>query len=167
MSMTIEQVEEQIRTAVLSSGTYSRVVFHYPNAPRPELPYTTLRYVTSTPAVNDWEEFDMVDDINRVYGFRSLTFSVNCYGFNAWSECARLQGKLRTQQVREELRFSHGIAINEMTAITDLSSLIDDEYERRANFDIILNVNIEDGTSVDDVGYFDHIESEWDNKPST
>ena len=103
--------------------------------------------------------------MNRQYGFRDITFTINCFGDNARQEASILQGSLRKQSIRDSLRASFSASIMNLTPITDLTDLVDDEYEQRASFDILFNANLEDGSSADDTGYYDTVEYNWTNKP--
>lgn len=167
MTITSTSIEDAFRTGVLLAGSNTTVIFQFPNAPRPELPYTSIQYLAVTPEVNDWDVFDEGAEVNRTYGFRDVTMTINCFGDNARTEAQTLQGALRNQTVRDAMRTDIGISIMTMTGITDLTQLVDNAYEQRTSFDVTLNVNIEDGSTSDNTGFFDTVEEpiEWIDKP--
>jgi len=166
MSLLFTQIQDAVYNAILGAGENTRVIFFYPNAPRPQLPYTSIQTLSIGAVIDDWDEFNDIDNESNVYGMREIIFSVNAYGINADSEILRLQGKLQTQSVREVLRDKIGISIMSVGAPRDLSTLIDSGYEKRFSMDIVFNVNVEDGSTIDDTGYFDTVsEIVWTNQP--
>lgn len=167
MTITSTSIEDAFRTAVLLAGSNTNVIFQFPNAPRPTLPYSSIQYLAVSPEINDWEIFDEDDEVNRTFGFRDVTMTLNCFGDNARTEAQTLQGNLRKQTVRDAMRENIGISIMTMTGITDLTALVDNAYEQRTSFDVTLNVNIEDGSTEDNTGFFDTVVEpiEWIDKP--
>lgn len=166
MTISSESIENAIRSGVLLAGSNTRVIFQFPAGPRPVLPYSSIQYLAVTPETDDWNIFDQDDNLDKYYGFRHITMTVNCFGENARTESQTLQGNLRKQVVREAMREDIGLSILSLTGIQDLTTLIDNEYEQRTSFDVLMNVNIEDGSSSDDTGYFDTVEPvDWLNKP--
>ena len=165
MTASLTTLEDAIRSAVIDAGTNTNVIFHFPNAPRPAFPYTSIQYLGVGEEINDWDIFDTTDNVNKQYGFRDITFTINTYGDNARQEASQLQGSLRKQTIRDSLRSIFSASIMNMTPISDLTDLVDDEYEQRASFDILINANIEDGSSEDDTGYYDTVDYNWTNRP--
>jgi len=157
-------IQDAIRDAVLLAGSNDSVIFFRPNAPRPALPYTSIQYLSSVGEINDFEQFDKEDDLVKVFGNREVTYTLNCYGTNALDEANKLQGSLRTTTVRAKLAENVAIRIWRTESIRDLSSLIDSGFEERAVFDIVFNIPMEDGSTTQDLGYFDTVEYiEWAN----
>jgi len=153
----MEVIEDSIRMAVDQAGSNPEVIFFRPNAPRPPLPYTSIEFLTQSGEINDWEEFRSDTEMIHMFGYREFTYTINCYGDNAFDEANQIQGKIRTYSVRQTLMSLARITIWRMAPPRDLSQLIDSSYEKRASFDIVFNVPLEDGSTVDDVGYFDTV----------
>lgn len=166
MTVSMSTIRSELRTAVLSAGSNTNVIYFYPNGPRPEMPYTSIQHLSISGELNDWDIFDKVNDLNRMYGYRDIVFTINTYGAGAHSEAMMIQGNIRKQTIRDVLRETVQCSIIELSTITDLTSLVDSDFEERATFDLTLSVLVEDGSSTDDTGYFDTFETpEWTNKP--
>ena len=168
MTVSFTSVQDSFRTAVLSAGTNTNVIFFFPNGPQPQLPFTTIRTLSIGREVNDWDVFDKADNKNKIYGFRDVSFSINTYGQNALHEASILQGNLKKQSISEALRSTVSMCIRQLSGINDLTQLVDAEFQERASFDVFLNVNIEDGTTEEDLGYFNAVDPViWTDKPTT
>jgi predicted RNA binding protein with dsRBD fold (UPF0201 family) len=165
MTITSTSIEDAVRDGILLAGSNTNVIFNKPNAPRPSLPYTSIEYLTVSAEINDWDEFDIVENVNKHYGFREIVMTINCFGPNARNESQSIQGHLRNQTIRDTMRENIGISVLSFSAITDLTALIDSDYEERTSFDIIFNVNVEDGSTEDDTQFFDTITPVWSNQP--
>lgn len=164
MTLSNTVIQDAIRDAVVLAGSNTSVIFFRPNAPRPALPYTSIQYLSNVGEINDFEEFDQDDNMVKVFGNREVTYTLNCYGDNALDEANKLQGSLRTTLVREKLAENVAIRIWRLEQILDLSLLIDSGFEERAAFDIVFNIPMEDGSTEQDLGYFDNVEYiEWSN----
>lgn len=168
MTVPISDVEDNLRTAILAGGTNTRVVFVAPNAPRPELPYTMIEYLTAREAGNifDWTCFDQETQVNRLYGPRVLVFTIKCFGENSIDEANQLKAAFGYSQMPEALEANGlvSMALQDVGAVDYGYVLRDDTYEKQAFFDIILNVVLEDGTSTEDTGFFDTInDPSWSN----
>jgi hypothetical protein len=60
-----------------------------------------------------------------------------------------------------------GMSVMDMAVVSQGTILVDDEYEERASFDISIQVNLEDGSTEDNAGYFDTVQPiVWTNKPT-
>ena len=162
MTVSMTSIEDKIRDYLLDIGTNTRVIFHYPNAPRPELPYTSIHFLGQSGMINDNEVFDNDDDLVHFLGCREMLFSINCFGDNAFDEVNTIQGG---RQKLSGMAALNPHSVWSMTTTRDLSSLIGDEFEKRAQFDITFNVLLEDGSTTEDRGFFDTVGPvDWANK---
>lgn len=167
MTIKQEDIEDSVREALLLAGSNENVIFYFPNGPRPKFPYTSLYEVSRQEELNDWTEFDKTDNVNRIFGYREIVYQIDCYGQNSLQEAALLQGNLTKQSVRQKLREKVSISILTLGPPANTTTLVDDEFEQRAGFEITFNVNVEDGSSSDDTGYYDKVEPiEWVNEPT-
>ncbi len=167
MTLALTSVEDALRTAILSAGSNTRVIFYRPNASRPKLPYTSIEYLTESEVINDWDEFDLINDVNKILGYREELFTVNCYGSNGFEEARKIQGKITVQTIRDTIRDSISASILSVGGVRNITPLVDSGYEIRATFDINMLVNVEDGSTTDNTGYFNTVEPiEWTNEPA-
>lgn len=165
MTVNMQTIKTALRNAVLSTGANTEVIFYFPNAPRPALPYTTINDVSLEPEIDDWTEFDTTFDANKSYGYRNILFSINTYGDNAMDEANRIIGGIRNQLVRDQFRADCNGTLLATEAPTNLTELLDSSYEKRATFDIIVSALLEDGSTQENTGYFDQVVYDWTNKP--
>jgi hypothetical protein len=164
MTLSNTAIQDSIRSAVLAAGDNTSVIFYRPNAPRPELPYTSIQFLLNAGEIDDIEAFDQTDNMVKLFGNREVTYTLNFYGDNALDEANTVQGKIRTTTVRQILAENVSIRIWRMEQVRDLSLLMDSGFEERAAFDIVFNIPMEDGSTIQDLGYFDTVEPiEWSN----
>lgn len=131
------------------------VIYWQPNAPRPEVPYVTL-FLNNILAVNqDWASGESdANGVIEMKGDRTFTLSIQAYGGEPLTVLENIRSSLQKQTVLDTLRVN-GIAFFSSPAINDLSDLVDTQWERRGQMDVIFGVG-QDYT--DDPGYFDEIE---------
>jgi len=165
MTLLLQTVDDALRQSILSAGSNTNVIFYYPNAPRPEFPYTSIQSLSDGLEIEDWTDFDNNDDLNKTYGYRNLIYTLNFYGDNARQEASVVQGNIRKQSIRQQLRADANSSIRTTTVPLDLTQLVDSDFEKRFTLDITLNVPVENGTSVDDTGYYDKADVTWSNRP--
>lgn len=131
------------------------VIFWEPNAPRPEVPYVTL-FLSSIIALNqDWSspsanvsgEIDMKGD-------RSFTLQIQGYGNDPLTVLENIRTSLQKQTVLDNLRVG-GIVFYQSLTITDITELVDSQYEKRASLDVLMAIG---QTYTDEPGYFSEIE---------
>jgi len=131
------------------------VIFWEPNAPRPTIPYITL-FLSNIVAVNqDWSAPDA--DINGVIdmkGDRQFTLQIQGYGADPLTVLENIRTSLQKQTVLDTLR-ANGIAFYSSLAINDITDLVDSQFERRAQLDVLMGIA---QIYTDDPGYFDTME---------
>lgn len=159
MTLAIETIEPEIYACALLAGENQRVIFYYPNAPRPLKPYTSYMYRgMTTPQII--KIFDKDAEVYKLYSCNEVTYQVDCYSDNrtqALDEANRLIAGWIKQSTRWRLAENIPIGIWRTTDPVNTTTLIDSDYETRATFEIVFNISIEDGSSTDDVGYFDQV----------
>ena len=132
------------------------VIFWEPNAPRPLIPYITL-FLNSILAVNqDWtaNEADVLGEV-EMKGDRQFTLSIQAYGgTDPLTVLENIRSSLQKVSVLDTLR-TNGIVFYESLNISDISDLIDSQYEKRASMDILFAIG---QVYSDTTGYFDNIE---------
>ena len=131
------------------------VIFYEPNAPRPTVPYVTL-YLNSVVSVGqDWTEAE-ADSTGTVdmKGDRQFTLQVQGYGNDPLTVLENIRTSLQKQTVLDTLR-ANGIAFYQSLNIGDITELVDSQFERRAQLDILFGIA---QIYTDTPGYFDEIE---------
>lgn len=168
MSLNLDSVENVLREAVMAVTDLDNnsVVIHYPNAPRPALPYASLQYISSSENVGEWRKFNKVTHLVETYGSREVLYSLQFYGNGARQLSTKAQTGLQLQSIREGYVAS-GVpfSVLRIEKIDLDSTLLDSDYEERSILDIVLNVYIEDGSTEEDLGYFNTVDPNWTNKP--
>ena len=159
-------IEDAVRGAVLLAGLNERVIIKYPNGPRPELPYTSIYKLTGSKPIDDWEVLNTDTNLVETYGYREFIFQLDFYGDNALDEASRVQGRLFSQAVRQALQLNVPCSILDATPLNNTPVLLDADFEDRVTFDITLMVAQEDGSTTDDLGYFDTVNTVWTNEPT-
>lgn len=167
MSIAIATLENALYRVMLAAGSNTSVILERSNAPRPELPYTGIRFISGGTEQFDWSEFNKATNDTEWFGFRELTYAVNCYGDNAMDEAERLNSRLAWPRHRELLRSITSASILSKGIVRDLSVLMSEAFEKRASFELFLLANIEDGSSKETSSdYFDKVAPVvWTNKP--
>ena len=159
MTVSIGSIEDDLRTAIIQSGTNTEVIFVAPNAPRPEMPYTCIEYLLTQDHAFDYTHFDSDTDLNRNYGHRVMLFTITCYGDNALDEANALNARCTMPSFGLILKeaSTNSIAVANVSSVNYNYVMREDAYEKTADFDIILNVVLEDGSTTEDTGYFDEV----------
>lgn len=131
------------------------VIFWEPNAPRPTVPYITL-FLSSITAVNQDYSAPGADNLGNIAmsGDRQFTLEVQGYGNDPLTVLENIRSSLQKQTVLDTLRVS-GIVFYQSLTINDISDLVDSQYERRAQLDILMGIA---QVYSDNPGYFSTIE---------
>ena len=131
------------------------VIWWQPNAPRPTVPYITL-FLQSITAVNqDWTAPDAnASGVVDMKGDRNFTLQVQAYGSDPLTLLENIRTSLQKQTVLDTLR-ANGVAFYQSLTINDITDLIDSQFERRAQLDILFGIG---QVYTDNPGYFDEIE---------
>lgn len=131
------------------------VIFYEPNAPRPSVPYVTL-YLNSIVAVNqDWTADDADSaGVVDMKGDRQFTLQVQAYGGDPLTVLENIRTSLQKQTVLDTLR-ANGIAFYQSLNIADITELVDSQFERRGQLDILFGIA---QIYTDAPGYFNEIE---------
>lgn len=133
------------------------VIFYEPNAPRPTVPYVTLYLNTITAVNQDWSAPD-ADNAGSIdmKGDRQFTLQVQAYGNDPLTVLENIRTSLQKQTVLDTLR-ANGIVFYQSLTINDITELVDSQFERRAQLDILFGI----AQIYNDIpGYFSTIEVE-------
>ena len=133
------------------------VIFYYPNAPRPKSPYVSL-YVMNIITVNQdytYPNTSITGEI-QMKGDRQFTLQIQAYGNDPLTVVENLRTSLQKQSVLDTLR-SNGIVFYQALSVNDITNLIDSQYEKRAQLDVLMGIG---QTYSDNLGFFDEVEIE-------
>lgn len=138
----IESINKLIRDTVnllLSDADYT-IKAKQKGAPRPQGGYADVDYVSGVDL--GWEQRKFVDtDLDlteNISGMREITMSVNFYRDNSIDNARAV----RTGLVRESIQalFSAaGVGLTSRSEVREISEALEDGWEERAQFDIVLN----------------------------
>lgn len=133
------------------------IIWYEPNAPRPTVPYVTL-YLNSIVSINqDWTADDAdAAGVVDMKGDRQFTLQVQAYGGDPLTVLENIRTSLQKQTVLDTLR-ANGIAFYQSLTIADITELVDSQFERRGQLDILFGIA---QIYTDNPGYFDEIEVE-------
>jgi hypothetical protein len=169
MTLSRADMEAAIFPAAVMAGTNANVIFYYPNAPRPELPYTSYRYFSMSPSQSIARRFNKETELVEYFECRQVTYQIDCFSTDptqAQSEAANIVVGWAKNLVRWELSENEPISVWRTTGPQDTTTLIDGAFESRATFEVVFNILVEDGSTTEDLGYFDTVgEIPWTNIP--
>jgi hypothetical protein len=165
------EIQYAIRQGVLLAGSNTEAIYWYPDAPRPKLPYTAIEFLSWGAIINDWFTLETnsaspTDGAYRQYGFRELNVRLHWYGSEAYIEGARCASGFEKLTVRQAMSLDNSISILRTGEVVLSSEIVENSYEPRAEMEMVLAVALQDGSEVDDVGYFQGVAPIlWVNKP--
>jgi hypothetical protein len=125
-------------TTILPTGT--PVIWMYQNSPRPTVDYVILNLQSMTQI--GWDFVPQPTDdtgVIAVAGDREIVLSIQGYGSSAFSWLELLRSSLQTSSGMGLLQ-SNLIYLANWGVITDITSLVDTQFERRAALDITLRI---------------------------
>lgn len=114
-------------------------IFYNENSPRPSLPYVTL-YLQSLIAIG--EDYTTSPDAfgdSGLLGDREFTLQIQCYGGDPITILENMRTSLQKQTVLDTLR-TDGIVFVNHFPITDITALLDTEFEARASMDVLFRI---------------------------
>lgn len=138
-----EDINKLIRDIVnMVLGIPNYAIAAKQNAPRPNVPYCDVDLITDTGTGWDIIEYeDRTEDLDineNIYGQRQLGISLGFY-FEGAKDNAR---KVRTALVRESVSSMFRVAnigLATRSEVRDTSEALENGWEKRAQFDIVLN----------------------------
>ncbi len=136
---------------VLPAG---REVIGWPTAPRPLLPYASIRIADIAPiGQDDRGAVDLGTGLQVIYGDRLVTVSVQAFGPGALDIVRALANSIWKRSVSAVLLAS-GLCPQQPGPINDLTKFLETESEERAHVD--MNFGIKD-LDTDNVGVIEHV----------
>lgn len=123
----------------------SRVIWYFPNAPRPAKPYATLEIFAE---VGESQEDIVKTPATGVYSFIvpvSATLRVQLYGTQGMDVCEALNvlaRRLETDTYSDKC-FANHVAFYDAEAVQDLTEVFEQSAEARASVDFFVRTNSE------------------------
>ena len=137
----------------------SRVIWYFPNAPRPAKPYATLEIFAE---VGESQEDIVKTHATGVYSFIvpvSATLRVQLYGTQGMDVCEALNvlaRRLETDTYSDKC-FANHVAFYDAEAVQDLTEVFEQSAEARASVDFFVRTNSE---ILDDLSVIEQVEVE-------
>ena len=138
------------------------VIWYEPNSPRPvvslvKVPYITLLIASSIQINQDYSAPNANSSgVINMSGDRQFILQIQAYGGDTFTVLENLRTSLQKQSVLDTLR-TNGIVFFNSFDINDITTLVDSQFEERAQMDIRFGIG---QTYTDAPGYFDTIEIE-------
>lgn len=135
----------------------SKVIWYYPNAPRPAKPYATLEIFAE---VGEAQEDILKTTTTGVYKFVvpvSATLRVQLYGNQGDDVCEMLNvlaRKMETDTFADKC-FANNVAFFNATSVQDLTEVLEQNAEARASVDFYVRTNSE---ILDDLSVIEQVE---------
>lgn len=135
----------------------SRVIWYFPNAPRPAKPYATLEIFAE---VGESQEDVVKTPATGVYNFIvpvSATLRVQLYGTQGMDVCEALNvlaRRLETDTYSDKC-FANHVAFYNVESVQDLTEVFEQSAEARASVDFFVRTNSE---ILDDLSVIEQVE---------
>lgn len=166
MTISIKNtLEPAIRNLVMSASGLERVIFMYPNAPRPEMPYAAINHISTSKVIDDFMLLNSTTAENELFGIRTMRYQVAIYGDGAVDLSNSMQSRLFLQNNRETLYNEANTSILDCMQVVNDYQKVNGHYEERAIVDIIFNVVFENGEITEEVGIIESASIDWSNAP--
>lgn len=137
-------VAELLRQAVLTLTTLSEAIHYWPNAPRPTVPYASVG-INSMIQVGYGEPKDVIANDGDIDRKRSALFDIKV-GVDFFRPDAMLQaGLFSGGLIRDEITEvwnAAGVGLVERSIVTDLTQVVNSQFEDRAHIDITMQALI-------------------------
>jgi hypothetical protein len=128
------------------------------NAPRPALPYVSMKVMSMRRVKNDWYSEDIgLDGLQTVKGDREFTLSFQRFGNDSVEALDTLANKLRLTTVIDKFNNAK-LPIVMAEDVVDVAALLDkSQIEPRASLDVFMRLK---SVLTDNVGYIDTVDIE-------
>lgn len=135
----------------------TKVIWYYPNAPRPQKPYATLEVFAE---VGESQEDIVKTSITGIYNFVvpvSATLRVQLYGTQGMDVCEALNVLARRMETDTyaDKCFANNVAFYSATSVQDLTEVLEQTAEVRASVDFYVRTNSE---ILDDLSVIEQVE---------
>ena len=135
----------------------SKVIWYYPNAPRPQKPYATLQiFAEVREAQEDVRKTDSVGIYNVLVPVRQ-TLRVQLYGTQGMDVCEKLNylARLLETPTYADKCFANNVAFFDAESVQDLTEVLEQSAEPRASVDFFVRTN---SIIADDLSVIEQVE---------
>ena len=135
----------------------TKVIWYYPNAPRPVKPYATLQCFAE---VGESQEDIVKTDTTGIYNFVvpvTATLRVQLYGTQGTDVCEQLNvlaRRLETDTYSDKC-FANNVAFYDAESVQDLTEVLEQSVDVRASIDFHIRTNSE---ILDDLSVIEQVE---------
>jgi len=128
------------------------------NAPRPALPYVSMKVMGMRRVKGDWYSEDIgTNGLQTVKGDREFTLSIQRFGTDSVEALDTLANKLRLTTIIDKFNNAK-LPIVSAEDVVDVAALLDkSQIEPRASLDVFMRMK---SVLTDNVGYIDTVEIE-------
>ena len=155
--MGLSAIQKAFQDCVVAATGYAddHVIWLYPNAPRPTLPYIGLHLLSMVKMGGDY--FSKPDNLGkrRIYSDYYINLNITCFftgdgsKINGFDILNDMRQKFRTEAIVAILDTNKISLIKELSNIVFIPSLIATGFEQRAMIDIQFGI----GTSIEEMLY--------------
>jgi len=151
--INISQIEDTLRTWVITVvDTMEEVIFAFPNAARPNLPYVSINIaqITQTGLDESISSLNVVDDsVDIAHStMNELFVSINVFSATALMHATQLRDSLSMVTVYEQL-YAGGLGFRNAGTINKIPEEINKGFENRAQFDCFFYVRSLDSENIE------------------
>lgn len=147
---------ENIKNALyiwVNGITVNKVIFAYPNAPRPTGDYILINIIQSMP-VGIEESISVLlsdDSIDVDYSnIEELFVSINTYGTNAYQIATKIKDSLARITVKDQL-FAAGLGHLKTSVVRNIPEILNKIFEQRSQFDCFFSVRSSDEENIETI----------------
>jgi hypothetical protein len=135
----------------------SKVIWYYPNAPRPQKPYATLQCFAE---VGESQEDIVKTNTTGIYNFVvpvTATLRVQLYGTQGTDVCEQLNVLARRMETDtySDKCFANNVAFYDAESVQDLTEVLEQSVDVRASIDFHIRTNSE---ILDDLSVIEQVE---------
>ena len=138
------------------------VIFGDQTAPQPPKPYATIRLLTVTKLGLSDELLPTISSggVQTIKAQRTAAFQIQFFGEDALQFAEDAKASLQKPSVLEDLFYAKGLAVIDDATVTNITALLETEFEDRAQLDVVFGYA---STDTDDVGLIETVEVENDD----
>jgi len=118
------------------------VIWADQNAPRPAMPYLTLRITPSSPIGQDYQYSPKPDGTGKVTGNREFTLMIQHFGAGGYDAMEALGSSLERFTIQQMLN-AGSLAYVQVLPTLDISMLVDTRFEERYSKDVIFRTHVD------------------------
>lgn len=158
MSLIAATIEDALYNWA-TTVTGLQVIWRFPNAPRPPLPYLDLNIASNDAIGWDFELAPNAVGVSALMGNRELVLEINYYGDGSMVAMEKLLTSLRIPSIRDTLAES-GLYFVDKISEANITALVEEEFEERRIMELMFRYSNQGVNAPDefDVGLIEAVE---------